>query len=818
MAELPEKTNAAQISELVDQVISIDVTGYLSSPENQSQLIKYLHQEYSLPKYLTAPTLKILTPMTVFASKRASGWLGTIVTDRAMQLLLAIPSAKGIVDGISDILVKLDQPRGAEQQLKTLIKAALPASHGDPSALPLNLQAHFAELSKLSALGEGQAKIAALLEQMNNPQPNFRNFHHLGVLTTKTNFFFYGARDIPFVGRETEMTHLDDFLYSDASFSWQLIHASGGSGKSRLALELCLAVGGIWDAGFILLPDTAIDWASWQPLIPALLIFDYAAKDVDTVKVVLAKLSNRNDFEWPVRVILLERQDQGPWVDKLLSDQWIRASRYDEDLPLTPLNDTWPIFTHIFAEANKTPPNRETTLAKLEDIDSEMRPLFAALLADAMRNEEDTLRWDKKALIQNVIQRERTQIWQPAGVGPAEERLLALATLCGGLPVDEIPKEDFLPVWDMDTHPTLMQTMTGQVAVERVPPLEPDIIGEAFLAETLMNGNMQGQQQKAMVDFAWQNAPWAIFSFTDRYAQDFSDPSLIQILIKAPLDEVIQRLAWGHLAVNLIHHLAPQDIDAANAIYQDLVALSTAHDNEPALRLERAKAAVNLINHLAPQDIDAAKAIYQGLIALSTAHDNEPALRLERAKAAVNLINHLAPQDIDAASAIYQDLVALSTAHDNEPALRELRAQTAVNLIHDLAPQDIHAAKAIYQDLVALSTAHDNEPALRLERAKAAVNLINHLAPQDIDAANAIYLGLVALSTTHDTEPALRELRAKAAVRLILNLVDTELSWANALFAELEEVCSQNSDDVAFKSIIEILPAIRQLLDGAANR
>ncbi|MFQ3364475.1 MAG: hypothetical protein ACI883_001451, partial [Candidatus Azotimanducaceae bacterium] len=113
---------------------------------------------------------------------------------------------------------------------------------------------------------------------------------------------------------------------------------------------------------------------------------------------------------------------------------------------------------------------------------------------------------------------------------------------------------------------------------------------------------------------------------------------------------------------------------------------------------------------------------------------------------------------------------------------------------------------------------HDNEPALRLERAKAAVNLINHLAPQDIDAANAIYLGLVALSTTHDTEPALRELRAKAAVRLILNLVDTELSWANALFAELEEVCSQNSDDVAFKSIIEILPAIRQLLDGAANR
>ena len=95
-----------------------------------------------------------------------------------------------------------------------------------------------------------------------------------------------------------------------------------------------------------------------------LFLFESFAKTT-FMKVVLAKLSNRNNFEWPVRVILLERQDQGPWVDKLLSDQWIRASRYDEDLPLTPLNDTWPIFTHIFAEAYKTPPNRETTLAEL---------------------------------------------------------------------------------------------------------------------------------------------------------------------------------------------------------------------------------------------------------------------------------------------------------------------------------------------------------------------------------------------------------------------------------------------------------------------
>src|SRR5262249_445825 len=61
--------------------------------------------------------------------------------------------------------------------------------------------------------------------------------------------FIYGARVLDFVGRDAEIDKLSEFLDGpEQPFRWMVLHGSGGVGKSRLALELCLAIRSEWQA------------------------------------------------------------------------------------------------------------------------------------------------------------------------------------------------------------------------------------------------------------------------------------------------------------------------------------------------------------------------------------------------------------------------------------------------------------------------------------------------------------------------------------------------------------------------------------------
>lgn len=64
--------------------------------------------------------------------------------------------------------------------------------------------------------------------------------------------FRYGARALPFIGRDAELKEIDAFLGEPTKlFRWMLLHGLGGVGKSRLAMEVCLAAQGEWHAGFL---------------------------------------------------------------------------------------------------------------------------------------------------------------------------------------------------------------------------------------------------------------------------------------------------------------------------------------------------------------------------------------------------------------------------------------------------------------------------------------------------------------------------------------------------------------------------------------
>ena len=81
------------------------------------------------------------------------------------------------------------------------------------------------------------------------------------VEAKETTRFNYAARVLPFVGRDAETDELGDFLDGpEQPFRWLVLHGSGGVGKSRLALELCLALRSEWHAGFLPQGGEEPDW------------------------------------------------------------------------------------------------------------------------------------------------------------------------------------------------------------------------------------------------------------------------------------------------------------------------------------------------------------------------------------------------------------------------------------------------------------------------------------------------------------------------------------------------------------------------------
>jgi hypothetical protein len=98
------------------------------------------------------------------------------------------------------------------------------------------------------------------------------------------------------------------------------------------------------------------------------------------------------------------------------------------NLPLTTIDDPWPIFEFVLKGKSKPLPDKAETLAALAAIDSERRPQFAHFMADAIARGVDIRHFDAARLFQGVIEHGRETYWKPAGATAEDERLLAVAT------------------------------------------------------------------------------------------------------------------------------------------------------------------------------------------------------------------------------------------------------------------------------------------------------------------------------------------------------------------------------------------------------
>jgi hypothetical protein len=110
---------------------------------------------------------------------------------------------------------------------------------------------------------------------------------------------------VPYIGREELLGDLEAWCADDEQFSIAVIAGEGGSGKSRLAAELCVRMQArAWEAGLVSRTEVLTEFA---PESSALLVIDYPEQWFAVLGPALERLASR--VAGPrVRVLLLARQ------------------------------------------------------------------------------------------------------------------------------------------------------------------------------------------------------------------------------------------------------------------------------------------------------------------------------------------------------------------------------------------------------------------------------------------------------------------------------------------------------------------------------
>ncbi len=362
---------------------------------------------------------------------------------------------------------------------------------------------------------------------------------------------------VPMIGRKPEMAELHEWLANGKLISIRVLVGRAGTGKTRLALELCEnAVAQQWDAGFVTERElerfmAQQNLAKWGWQHPTLMVIDYAASRARQLYEWFTKLAdNGGDLQKPLRVLLLERHadPSGGWWQEAFGRgggdaQAVRhlLDPVDHPIALPSLADPEErraLLTAVLARlgSSERPPARgadghfDRLLADLS-WGGEPLFLFMAALTAARLGFGPVLALSRTDLAYTIADRELQRIEAVARERGLHERFLihivAYVTLCQGLErttLEEAIEEEkaALKYDSVGNLPDIVETLLSVLPSERdtVQPIQPDMIGEAILLRAWRT--LPQEHQDALVLRAFQRAGGRAAATVIRTAQDYS--------------------------------------------------------------------------------------------------------------------------------------------------------------------------------------------------------------------------------------------------------------------------------------------------------
>ena len=354
------------------------------------------------------------------------------------------------------------------------------------------------------------------------------------------------------VGRENELAELLAFLVLDAPFAWWLWTGPAGVGKSRLAVELCRAVSTTWHAGFLREVDQS-SLRGLRPLLPTLIVIDYAAQRSEWLSDTLLHLS-QGIAGAPVRLLILERDASGPWWDtvrrlnRFAESVQIAEAAYSKPQQLGGLSpdDTRALIRAAAVQLGATlsSTNVEDIADHAEQIDPSGRPLFALVAVLDWLDGTGISAGRDEALRRLLARMDAQTAERVADYGAARRvrNLRTLATALGGISADDYgtlletgrPPAGLLP--------GLFDNFHGVSLDELLDGVRPDILGELYVLDRLGAGGVERSAAQALLQLAWQTHRNAYHAFVERSAGDHREhPNLIDLLdvgdwLDSPMD------------------------------------------------------------------------------------------------------------------------------------------------------------------------------------------------------------------------------------------------------------------------------------------
>ena len=641
------------------------------------------------------------------------------------------------------------------------------------------------------------------------------------------NDFHYKSRMSAFSGRDAELQALLDFVTTDPGlpFRWWAVTGPGGSGKSRLALELRDRVAELegWDCHVL----TQTDYDDLSRALEnrprcTLLVADYVQAHARELGRAMQGLLDRPRSA-PLRLLLVERSGKAPdadlagfdWVAQLYEDvhdksKLKRRCYRDSFLELDPLANA-PLMQVMrsFAEkqreqgkAHALPGEADCQmlLDKLDRIDPGLRrPLYALFLTDAWMDGQDVTHWDRERAMDEILDREEERldkrVRQVTGNGKANPALLSacldlyrlatarigyaepgeLTSLC---PDQYGRAERAAEQAGLEASADFLQSV-GLADAARLRPLEPDLLGEYFVLRWLL-AERNADKRLDFLRRVWKHADDA-FIFFARLSSDHGHllnerPEHWLRLLPPPealglRDDAASALWYAMLTVNAIAECSHAEI--CRELTDRLEALHGAYPGHAEIALAFAKGLVNLSN---AQNVTERAKTVDRLEALHGAYPGHAEIALAFAKGLFNLSN---AQNVTERAKTVDRLEALHGAY---PGQAEIALEFANGLVNLSAEQDAAEAAGTVERLAALHGAYPGNAEIALEFAKGLFNLsaeqdaaeaagtVDRLAalhgayPGHAEIALTFAKGLVNLSNKQDAAEAAKTVERLAAL------------------------------------------------------